>query len=170
MTDIIDTGEIPRGALDQTARIYRTDQTATLPLPEETARLRLGEGPIFDLRPARPASLGELHRYLDDRPYPPVPKPTPPQPKTLADDLLGDFTPITRPEPPPVPSSPPAPKPAWARSGSAGEWPIVVPEEAWRRPPQHRRRAPAWCRWAIAVGSLLAVVGVVPFVTWVVFW
>lgn len=165
MTQVLqpnDTGEIPA---DHTAiiptsggnggNLYRTDQTSILSLPErEPAHLRLDEPPIFDLRPARPAHLGEVHRYLDDRPYPPVPPPVPPQPKpSLTDELLGNFTPITRPETPPVPSPPPAPpKPSWARSGSAGEWPIVKPLLGRGR----RRRPVSALGWAL-VGSGLTV-------------
>lgn len=144
MTDLIssdhaDTGDIPGG---EGGSVYRTDQTAVLPLPEETARLRPDEGFIADTRPFRPADLGDVHRYLpgalDDRPYPPVPPPVPPQPKpSLADELMGE------PE-----------RPAWAQRGSAGEWPIVRPffEPGARRAPGSLRPIPARWAWAL-IGS-----------------
>lgn len=168
MTDIIDTGEIARRIpASVTARIYQPDPpTEVIPgvpaLPfyaDLHAQLHPGEGPLIDLRPARPAHLGDVHRYLpgalDDRPYPPVPPPVPPQPqKTLADELLGErFKPVTQPEPTPPPPPPPAPRPSWAQRGSAGEWPVVKPLLGRGA----RRRPLSGLTWAV-IGSGVTVV------------
>lgn len=180
MTDIIDTGEIARRIpASVTARIYQPDPpTEVIPgvpaLPfyaDLHAQLHPGEGPLIDLRPARPAHLGDVHRYLpgalDDRPYPPVPPPTPPQPKpSLADDLLGDG------DLPPFPPPPPLPKPTWAQSGSAGEWPVVRPAAPRARtesdPGRHRAAAPRWARRTLQVGAVLALTCLPTFIGWAV--
>jgi hypothetical protein len=173
MTDIIDTGDLARferrRSIDRATlgRVYPAalpppDMTARLPLADLTEKIELshhalGLSLIIDNRPAspdthgpsplyRPRSLADTVFGLDKGGYPapdPVPPPPPPTPTS------GE----TRPTPP-FPTPPPPPPPAWALS--AAEYPTVSAGD-YLRQPQHRAPDPAWLRWPIAVGALLAV-------------
>lgn len=162
MTDTIDTGEIARHIPpDVTARIYhpvafnvgvwppRVHYAEVRLRPDETLVLDNRTGKPYPGRAVmelghRPDSLDDL-MGLDQGGYPPVPKPVPPQPSKLSAQA--------QPDPMPVP---PPPRPQ--------KWPDPVMART-RRPflRQGLRRMtavrPAWARWALAFGALLAVSG-----------
>jgi hypothetical protein len=176
---------------DQTATITGAETTGVLypdadidlPLDEQTLRGALAEtrrqvviadeGVVLDHtgggRHEKTVRLVDDILGLDDRPYPPVPPPLPPQPK--------GFTPITRPEPPkPTPPPVPGPPPKWAQS-SAEHPPVLLRRSVPYVMPAHRARgrgglhrapAPRWTRYAIGVGAVMAVWAVVVLIVLVV--
>lgn len=137
MTDLLSpesTGEIPPP--DRTIRIYTADHTEKILLGHHA--LVVGQPMILDARPVR---------WYRDRP------------ETLADTLAGLGSDIPGPDPVPPP---PPPTPARALQAPAREYPVVGATYDGRPAPdgyrgEHRAPAPAWTKWCIAVGALLAI-------------
>lgn len=151
------TGEIKRGAVDETARILTAQATAILadeathdladaatetftvgiipPAAAEPVKFAPGVGP------AAPVAEDPVTERLDTGGYPPVPPPLPPQPQPSDTAVFVD----------------PATERLWTRP--AAVYPTVARHQA-SRPGRHRAPTPRWLIGLVVAGVFLAGVAV----------